>query len=385
MAALGFQIGGIGYLEALSDVFGREFALFANTPFRCGLYLDFVFEIRIAEYFFPSSGKRIMKKRFRGEMNMEISISKIVFGLSNMRELTVLTSKRWWDDDPFRLASSLAFYTIFSLAPILLISVGLASMIFSQEEAKRQVVQQIELMTGSEGAVVARQVLGNLSAIGGSFKAILFGLFAVLAGSTAVFANLQSALNYIWKVKPSPDSSMWKGFVRDRLRSFGIVLAVGFLLLVSMGFSALVSGMQEFMTQKAGSLSWFWSFANMVISFVITTLLFATIYKYLPDVKIEWRDVTVGAAITAALFSAGKYLIGLYLGRMTIGGAYGAAGSFVVLLIWIYYSALICFFGAEFTQVYSLRYGARIKPEPHAVRIESEADSTIPSQNPKRE
>ncbi len=316
---------------------------------------------------------------------MRLTFSKFLVGLANLWNLTVHASKTWWDDDPFRLASSLAFYTIFSLAPILLISVGLASMVFSEEEAKRQVIQQIELMTGSEGAVVARQLLKNLTEIEGSFKAVFFGILAVLAGSTAVFANLQSALNFIWKVKPSPDSSMWKGFIRDRLRSFGIVLSVGFLLLVSMGFSALSSGMQDYMTTRTGSLSWFWSLSNMGISYVITTLLFATIYKYLPDVRIGWKDVTVGAAITAALFSAGKYLIGLYLGRMTIGGAYGAAGSFVVLLIWVYYSALICFFGAEFTRVYAQRYGARIEPEAHAVRIDSEEDSTIPSQKTKRE
>ncbi len=312
------------------------------------------------------------------------SLSKARAFLKRAWELTRLTFRQWWDDDAFRLASSLAFYTIFSLAPILLISVGLTSVIFSQVEAKRQVIRQIELMTGGEGAVVARQVLNNLGAIGGSAKAIAFGIITVLIGSTAVFVNLQSALNYIWKVKPAPDSSMWKGLIRDRLRSFGIVLAVGFLLLVSMGFSALLNGMQEFFSQRMEAFSWVWQFSNTAISFVITTLLFAMIYKYLPDVRIVWQDVVIGALLTAALFATGKYFIGLYLGRMAIGSTYGAAGSFVVLLIWIYYSALISFFGAEFTQVYARRYGTRIRPESHAVRIDSEADSEIPSQNPKR-
>ena len=311
-------------------------------------------------------------------------LAKVRFFLKRAWELTRLTFRQWWDDDAFRLASSLAFYTIFSLAPILLISVGLTSIIFSEQEAKNQVIKQIEMMTGGEGAVVARQVLNNLGEIGGSAKAIVFGIVAVLIGSTAVFVNLQSALNYIWKVKPAPERSMWKGFIRDRLRSFGIVLAVGFLLLVSMGFSAMLNGMQEFVTQRMDAFPWIWQFSNTVISFVITALLFAMIYKYLPDVRIVWQDVVIGALITAGLFSTGKFFIGLYLGRMAIGSTYGAAGSFVVLLIWIYYSALISFFGAEFTQVYARRYGTRIQPESHAVRIDSDAESGIPSQDPKR-
>jgi len=280
--------------------------------------------------------------------------------------------RQWWNDDPFRLASSLAFYTVFSLAPILLITVALASIIFSEQEAKRLVIEQIELMTGGEGAHVAGQVLGNLSEIGRSTKAIFVGITTVLIGSTAVFVNLQSALNHIWRVKPAPGTSKWKALVRDRLRSFGIVLAVGFLLLVSMGFSALVSGMHELMLQRTQAFPWIWQFSNTAISFVIATVLFAMIYKYLPDVRIKWADVFIGAMITATMFTMGKYLIGLYLGRTAIGSTYGAAGSLVILLIWIYYSALICFLGAEITQVYARRYGSRIRPEPHAVRIDSD-------------
>jgi membrane protein len=198
----------------------------------------------------------------------------------------------------------------------------------------------------------------------------------LLIGSSAVFVNLQSALNHIWRVKPAPGTSKWKGLLRDRIRSFGIVLAVGFLLLVSMGFSALLSGMRELMLQRTQEFHWIWQFSNTAISFIITMVLFAMIYKYLPDVRIKWDDVFIGATITAALFSTGKFLIGLYLGRTAIGSTYGAAGSFVVLLIWIYYSALICFLGAEFTQVYARRYGSRIRPEPHAVRIESDRSTT---------
>ena len=211
---------------------------------------------------------------------MPLSLSNCFSSTKRGWELTVIALRQWWEDDAFRLASSLAFYTVFSLAPILLITVALASIIFSEQEAKRLVIEQIDLMTGSEGAHVAGQVMNNLSEIGRSTKAIFVG---------------------------------------------------------------------------------------------ITTVLFAMIYKYLPDVRINWDDVFIGAAITAGLFSVGKFMIGLYLGRTAIGSTYGAAGSFVVLLIWIYYSALICFLGAEFTQVYARRYGSRIRPEPHAVRIDSEA------------
>ncbi len=311
---------------------------------------------------------------FRNKENiMDALLSKAGTLSKKGGELIAVTFKQWWNDDPFRLASSLAFYTIFSMAPILLISVGLASIVFSEGEAKRQVIRQIEMMTGSEGAIVARQVMENLTEIGGNVKAVVIGLVTVLIGSTAVFVNLQSALNHIWKVKSDPKGSMIKGFIRDRLRSFGIVLAVGFLLLVSMAFSALVSGLQEMASQRMASLSWIWKFSSTAISFVITVLLYAMIFKYLPDVKIRWRDVLTGAAITAVLFSIGKYLIGLYLGQTAFGSTYGAAGSFVILLIWIYYSALISFFGAEFTQAYARFYGTRIRPEPHAVRIDSSA------------
>jgi membrane protein len=307
---------------------------------------------------------------------MRHSLSKFFSGTKRGWELTVVALRQWLEDDAFRLASSLAFYTVFSLAPILLITVGLASIVFNEQEAKRLVIEQIDQMTGSEGAHVAGQVLNNLSGIGRSAKAVFVGITALLIGSSAVFVNLQSALNHIWRVKQAPGTSKWKGLLRDRIRSFGIVLAVGFLLLVSMGFSALLSGMQELMLQRTQEFHWIWQFSNTAISFIITMVLFAMIYKYLPDVRIKWDDVFIGATITAALFSTGKFLIGLYLGRTAIGSTYGAAGSFVVLLIWIYYSALICFLGAEFTQVYARRYGSRIRPEPHAVRIESDRSTT---------
>jgi len=281
------------------------------------------------------------------------------------------TFKAWWEDDVFQYSASIAFYTIFSLAPILLISVSIAGLVFSEEQAKRQIVQEIENLTGTEGATVADQVFNNMADLRQSPRALIFGLFAIVIGSTAVFANLQAFLNRIWQVQPKSDRSAWKDVLRVRLRSFGIVIAVGFLLLVSMVIGALLNGMQTILSDRLGGIPIVWRILNLLISFGIATLLFAMIYRYLPDVRIAWADVLTGAVITSLLFSVGKFLIGFYLGKVAMGSAYGAAGSFVILLIWIYYSALICFFGAEFTHVYARTFGSRIRPEDHAERAPS--------------
>lgn len=284
-------------------------------------------------------------------------------------DITVQSLKQWWSDDVFLYAAAIAFYTIFSLAPILLISAGIASMVFSEQQAEDQIVMEIEHLTGSEGAKVARQVLQNVNILKGSPLAVVFGVLTALIGSTAVFVNLQSSLNHIWRVRSKTDMSMIKVLIRVRMRSFGIVLAVGFLLLVSMVFSALLNGVQTLMADQMKQVSWVWQLINTLISIGVITLLFAMIYKYLPDVKIAWQDVTVGAALTSVLFTIGKNLIGFYLGKVAIGSTYGAAGSFVVLLIWIYYSSLIFFLGAEFTHVYAHRFGRRIRPEKHAEKM----------------
>ncbi len=292
--------------------------------------------------------------------------------LKTIFEITVQTFRQWWNDDVFRYAAAIAFYTIFSLAPVLLISAGIASLVFSEQQAEDQIVQEIGNLTGAEGAKVARQVLQNVTLLKGSPMAVVFGLLTALIGSTAVFANLQSSLNRVWQVRSKTDLSTLKILVRVRMRSFGIVLAVGFLLLVSMVFSALLNGIQGMMDDQMKQVSWLWNVMNTLISFGVITLLFAMIYKYLPDVKISWRDVVIGAALTSVLFSIGKYMIGFYLGKVAIGSTYGAAGSFVVLLIWIYYSSLIFFFGAEFTRVYARRFGRRIRPEKHAEKLGEE-------------
>jgi membrane protein len=280
----------------------------------------------------------------------------------------------WLEDNTFRLAASLAFYTIFSIAPILLISVEIAGFIFSRGAARQQLIMQVEELAGIQGGQAAAQILDSVGLWDGNWVAIVVGLVTVLVGSTAVFAELQSALNQIWDVMPDPRRSAVKSLLRTRIRSFAVVLTVGFLLLVSLVISAALAAAHNYLAAMIPITPWMWQLINLLVSLAVTSLLFAMVYKYLPDVQITWRDVWVGALVTAILFNIGKTLIGLYLGRTAVASTYGAAGSFVVILLWVYYSALISFFGAEFTQVYARKYGSKIRPEPHAIRIGRKSD-----------
>jgi membrane protein len=284
------------------------------------------------------------------------------------------TAIEWWNDNTFRLAASLAFYTIFSVAPVLLIAVGVASLLFARATAVDRVAAELQRLIGDQGAGAIRQVLESSSGVGHGAWAITVGVVTVILGASVVFAELQSALNHVWEVKSEVRRGLILDLVLDRLRSFSIALAVGFLLLVSLVLSATLTAAQDYFTEWMPSLPWLWQAGNITISFFVVAILFAMIYKYLPDVQIEWRDVWIGAAVTSILFNGGKYLISIYLGHAAIGSAFGAAGSFAVLLVWIYYSALICFFGAEFTQVYARRHGRQIRPEKHARKVDESSD-----------
>ncbi|MGI9114616.1 MAG: YihY/virulence factor BrkB family protein [Chthoniobacterales bacterium] len=285
------------------------------------------------------------------------------------------TCIQWWNDDTFRFAASLAFYTIFSLAPVLLIAVGVAGLFLARESATQRIVAEMQRMIGPNGAHAVKQVIDASSGFGKSVGAIIIGVITFLLGATAVFAELQTALNKVWGVKAEAKRGVILKLLLDRFRSFAIALGVGFLLLVSLVISAVLSALQDYLNDWMPGVPALWQALNIGASFLLVTLLFAMIYKYLPDVKIIWKHVWIGAAVTAALFTAGKYIISIYLGQTAIGSAFGAAGSFAVLLIWIYYSALICFFGAEFTQVYARRYGKGIMPEEHA-RSTGEKETT---------
>jgi len=290
-------------------------------------------------------------------------------------ELLKLTFSEWTDDNAFELSAALAFYTIFSIAPVLLIAVGVASFFLAPDTATDQIVGEMDAMIGAQGANAVRQVIESSRGFGKGIWAVSVGIVTLITGATAVFGELQSALNQIWDVKAKPDRGVIMSFVVDRLRSFSIAVCVGFLLLVSLVISAVISGVQNYMNRWLPGIPWVWQTANVVSSFLVIAVLFAMIYKFLPDVVISWKDVWIGAAVTAVLFTAGKYLIGIYLGRTATTSAFGAAGSLVVLLFWVYYSALISFLGAEFTQVYARRYGPGIQPQEHAVRVGRKSDS----------
>lgn len=273
------------------------------------------------------------------------------------------------DDSAPRLAAALAYYTLFSIAPVLVIAVAVAGAIFGPAAARGEVVAQVHGLMGDEGArLLQTGILRAAHRVSGTglWASILNAVVLLLAASGA-FVELQADLNAIWGVKPKPGTSLVKDFLRSRLLSFAMVLLVGFLLLVSLVLSAALSGFGRYLSKVVPIGPWFWTTANVVLSVLVITLLFAMIFRFLPDVRIAWGDVWFGALLTSALFTGGKYLIGLYLGNAPFTSTYGAAGVLVVLLAWVYYSALILFLGAEFTQVFAKRHGSRLRPARHAV------------------
>lgn len=278
--------------------------------------------------------------------------------------------QEWQDDKASRLAAALAYYTVFSLAPLLVLVIAIAGAIFGTESARNELTSQIQGLVGPAGADFVTSALENASQPGANQGAIAstISIALLIFGASGVFVQLQDSLNTIWNVEPKPKQGIGY-FIQKRLLSFSMILVIGFLLLVSLVVSTALSAFGGFLNQWLASLSWLINFA---ISISLVTLLFAAIFKYLPDAKIGWKDVTVGAFITALLFNLGKYLLGLYLGNSSFSSTYGAAGSLVVLLAWIYYSAQILFFGAEFTQVYARRFGSRIVPDKHAVMVSKE-------------
>ncbi|MFL5496860.1 MAG: YihY/virulence factor BrkB family protein [Gemmatimonadales bacterium] len=272
----------------------------------------------------------------------------------------------WWNDNIPRLGASLAYYTLFSLAPILLIAIAMAGLVFGAEAVRGEIVGQIQGLVGKQGAEAVQSMLESAAKPSSSKLATAVGLFTFFLGSTGVFLELQTALDGIWRVKPKPSAGI-RQFLLPRLISFGLVVVVGFLLLVSLLVSAVLAALDRYMGNAFPALTVVWQGANVLLSLGIITLLFTLIYKVLPDVDLRWRDVWVGGLVTAGLFSIGKQVIGLYLGRSTLASSYGAAGSVVVLLLWVYYSAQIVLLGAEFTRFYVDRFGGR-PPAEHATK-----------------
>lgn len=287
---------------------------------------------------------------------------------SDIWRLIKLTSLEWWNDDTPRFAAALAFYTLFSLAPLLLIATGAASFFYVPALAVQDIVERMQGLVGWQGALAIGEVLKASVSMGKSASAVAVGIVTFILGASVIFGELQAALNTIWDVRPDRGEVVIFKAVINRLRSFAIAMTAGFLFVGSLIANTIMINLQTSSGTRLPGIVWFWQGAEGVVSFVVVVMLFAIIYKYLPDVSLDWRDVWMGAFVTAILFVIGKYAIGIYLAHTTIASTFGAAGSLAVLLVWVYYSALISFFGAEFTQVYAKQRGKAIQPENHAIQ-----------------
>src|SRR5262245_5334827 len=287
-----------------------------------------------------------------------------VMAIANPRTVWTLLKDAcaaWLDDNVPTLGAALAFYTIFSVTPVLIVATAIAGLVFGREAAQGEILRQIQIFVGYPGATTIQTLIqsANRPAVGAIASAL--GIGAVLLGASGAFIELHNALNKIWRVSPRPES-LWICVIRKRFVSFALVLCTGFLLLVSLALSAALAVVGEFVGYLLPAPASLFEFASSLLSFGIITLLFAVIFKVLPDTKIAWRDVWVGAAVTSLLFTIGKMLIGFYLGKSSLASAYGAAASLVIVLVWIYYSAQILLLGAEFTRIYANTYGSRVHP-----------------------
>ncbi|MBW4446135.1 MAG: YihY/virulence factor BrkB family protein [Spirirestis rafaelensis WJT71-NPBG6] len=286
------------------------------------------------------------------------------------------TFQEWNNDKASRLSAALAYYTIFSIAPLLIIVIAIAGAVFGEEAASGQIFAQIQGLVGEAGAKVIQEAIKNASQPKQGTIASIISVVVLLFGATGLFTELQDALNTIWEVQPKPGRAV-KNMVRNRFLSFAMVLGIGFLLLVSLIISGILAALVGYFNNLIPGIDFIWQIVNFLLGFAISTVLFGLIFKVLPDVKITWSDVSIGAAITALLFSFGRFVLGQYLGNGSFGSTYGAAGSVVVVIAWVYYAAQILFFGAEFTQVYARRYGSQIVPDKNAIPMTDKARANL--------
>jgi membrane protein len=275
-------------------------------------------------------------------------------------------AKDWSDDNASRLAAALAYYTLLSLAPLVVISIAVAGAVLGDEAARGQISAQMSSVVGPEAARGLESVVDSARAPTSGIIGTVIGIVTLLLGASGAFGELQASLNTIWEVEPKPNRGFW-GMIKDRFFSFSMVLVVAFLLLVSLVLSAALAAVGNFFSHTLPGGELLWQVLNILISLAIITALFALIFKVVPDAEVAWRDVWVGALLTAVLFTIGKLLLGLYLGKSSMESSYGAAGSLVALVVWVYYTSQIVFFGAEFTQQQARLNGREIKPSANAV------------------
>jgi membrane protein len=281
-----------------------------------------------------------------------------------------------WDDDNIgQQGAALAYFTVFSLSPLLILVIVLSSFGFGEEAASGHLVSQVRGLIGTEGAQFVQSLITNAFKSDSSVLAAVFGVVMLLLGASAVFIQLRDSLNAIWRVQQKPVGTI-RAFFRARLLAFAMILGVGFLLLVSLVFSAVLAAMSDYVGTVFAILAGIVPILDFTVSFVGITVMFALLFKFVPAAVLAWKDVWVGAAVTSLLFSLGKLAIGLYLGNGAIGSTFGAASSLVIVMLWAFYSSQIVLFGAEFTRLYAMRFGSDILPSAHAVRIAPQKGET---------
>jgi membrane protein len=296
----------------------------------------------------------------------------------NSGNLIIASFKAFIEDRALTMSAALAYYTVFAMAPLLIMFLSLASLFYGEDAINRKLFQEINGLVGNQAALQIQDILRKISLSNNSTIAVILGVITLFIGATGVFVEMQDSINQIWRVKAKPEKG-WKQLLINRVLSFSMIIGLGFLLIVSLIINGLILALSDQLSQYFPYLTILViNIFNVGLTCVIISALFAIIFKFLPDVEIGWKDVRIGAFFTATLFIVGKFLIGIYIEKVGPGSAYGAAGSLIVILVWVYYTSAILYFGAEFTQVYSECYGGKIKPASYAVHIiQTEEEKTV--------
>ena len=287
----------------------------------------------------------------------------------NIPLLLKKTASNFIDDNSIKLAASLSYYTIFAIAPLLIVVMTLAGWFFGADAVQGKIYYQLNELIGNSTALEVQTIIKNIQTAKHTTAGTVIGVIALVVGATGVFTEIQDSINFIWSIKVKPKKG-WLKLITNRLLSFSLVVSLGFILLVSLTANAVLDLLSDrLIIYFANVAVYFFYILNYVIIFAVISFMFAVIFKVLPDARIRWKDAFVGSVFTAMMFLIGKFLIGYYLGNSNIGATYGAAASVIILLLWVYYSSIILFFGAEFTQVYATEYGGGVIPYDNAVLI----------------
>jgi membrane protein len=302
-------------------------------------------------------------------------------------KVLLATFKGFNEDKGLKLSASLAYYTIFSIGPLLLLVMSLVSIFYGGDAIQNKIFDELHGLLGAGAAAQVQEIIKNITFSGKTNFALIASIITLVIGATSVFIEIQDSLNMIWKLKAKPKKG-WLAFLRNRLLSSSLIISIGFLMIVTLIVNGAIEALMDVIRQRFSSIAEVLMYViNLVVSFFVITVLFGIMFKFLPDAKIKWRHVRSGAIFTAILFMVGRYLIGLYINQTATESTYGAAGAIVVLLVWIYYSAVILYIGAEFTQVYTEAFGGHIEPAEYAVHVqqtEVEKDvSKLPPQHPQ--